>query len=83
VICILKVLLNSSTELIELKVFLNEASIVVLKGTTFEHNRQCLLICILWKLNSSTNVTEYDKLEIEVILPIAILLLLNVNLCNI
>jgi hypothetical protein len=47
VIYILKVLLNSSIELIELKVFLNQASIIILKSTAFEHNRQRLLVYIL------------------------------------
>ena len=82
-ICILKVLLDSSIELIKLKVFLNQASIIILKSTAFEHNRQCLLICILWELNSSTDISEDNQLEIKVILPVAVLPPLNVDLCDI
>ena len=82
-ICILEVLLDSSTELIELKVFLNQASIIILKSTAFEHNRQRLLVCILWELNSGTDITEDNQLEIEVILPVAVLPPLNVDLCDI
>jgi hypothetical protein len=47
VIYILEVLLDSSIELIKLKVFLNQASIIILKSTAFKHNRQCLLVYIL------------------------------------
>ena len=82
-ICILEVLLDSSTELIELKVFLNQASIIILKSTAFKHNRQRLLVCILWELNSSTDITEDNQLEIEVILSVAVLPPLNVDLCDI
>ena len=82
-ICILEVLLNSSTELIKLEVFLNQASIIILKSTAFKYNRQRLLIYILWELNSSTDITEDNQLKIEVILPVTVLLLLNVDLCDI
>jgi hypothetical protein len=83
VICILEVLLDSSTELIEFEVFLNQASIIILKSTAFEYNRQYLLVCILRELNSSTDITEDNQLEIEVILPVTILLPLNIDLCDI
>jgi hypothetical protein len=83
VIYILEVLLDSSTELIELKVFLNQASIIILKSTAFEHNRQRLLIYILWELNSSTDITEDNQLQIKVILPVAVLPPFNVDLCDI
>ena len=82
-VCILEVLLNSSAELIELEVFLNQASIIILKSTTFEHNRQRLLICILWELNSSTDISEDNQLKIEVILSVTVLPPLNVDLCDI
>ena len=82
-ICILKVLLNSSTELITLKVFLNQASIIILKSIAFKYNRQYLLIYILRELNSSTDITEDNQLKIKVILPVTILLPLNIDLCDI
>ena len=79
-VSILEVLLDSSAELVEIKVFLDKTGVVVLKSTTFKHNRQCLFVCVLWKFNPGTDITEYDKLEVEVVLPIAVLLILNVNL---
>jgi hypothetical protein len=83
VIYILEVLLDSSIELIKLKVFLNQASIIILKSMAFEYNRQRLLICILWEFNSSTDITEDNQLEIKVILPVTVLPPLNIDLYDI
>jgi hypothetical protein len=83
VVSILEVLLDSSAELVEIKVFLNKTSVVVLKSTTFKHNRQCLFVCTLWKLNPSTDITEYNKLEVEVVMSIAVFPFLGVYLRHI
>jgi hypothetical protein len=77
---IFEMLLEGSTERVEVKVFLNKTSIVILRSTTFEHNGQCLLVCILWKLNSGTDISEYNKLEVEVIMPVAVFHVLSIDL---
>ena len=71
-ISIFKVLLNSSIELTKVEIILNKTSIVIFRSTTLEHNWQCSFVHSIREVNSGTDIIEYDKFEVKIVLPIAI-----------